>query len=234
MGARHYDLLREKLALVLPKSKTLDDLKVILRGYYEPKRLEIAERFAFYRRTQGPSESVAEYLAELRKCIVHCKFQADRVDEILRDQLVCGLRHETVQKNLLSEDNLTLDKAVQLAQSMEAADLSSKSLKDGSACVPVNQVPSDKRRKCYQCGMTGHGERTCRYRDAEFHRHKKGHIASVCRSKVSGRKQVTLARNPSLDTVTSSLPLNQLTTLIEEVTQSLTREMNYPYIQLGV
>ena len=32
VGARHYDLLREKLAPVLPKSKPLDDLKEILRG----------------------------------------------------------------------------------------------------------------------------------------------------------------------------------------------------------
>ena len=119
------------------------------------------------------------------------QFQADRVDEVLRDQLVCGLRHETTQKHLLSVDNLTLDKAVQLAQSMEAADMSSKSLKDsGSASAPVNQVPSGKRHKCYRCGKTGHGEKTCRYREAECHHcHKKGHIASVCRSKAPGSKQ---------------------------------------------
>ena len=77
MGACHYDLLREKLAPVLPKSKTLDDLKAILQEYYELKQFEIAERFAFYRRTQGPMESVSEYLAELHKCIIHWKFHAD-------------------------------------------------------------------------------------------------------------------------------------------------------------
>ena len=219
VGARHYDLLREKLAPVLPKSKTLDDLKAILLEYYEPKRLEIAERFAFYRRTQGPTESVSEYLAELRKCMIRCKFQADRVDEILCDQLVCGLRHETTQKHLLSVDNLTLDKAVQLAQSMEAADMLSKSLKDsGSASAPVNQVPSGKRRKCYRCGKTGHGEKTYRYREAECHHcHKKGHIASVCRSKAPASKVAAPARKPRAVTVASSLPLNLLTILISRV-----------------
>lgn len=58
---------------------------------------------------------------------------------MLRDQLLCGLCHETTQKHLLLVDNLTLDKAVELALSMEAADMSSKFLKDsGSASAPVN------------------------------------------------------------------------------------------------
>ena len=145
--------------------------------------------------------------------MIHCKFQADRVDEVLRDQLVCGLRHETTQKHLLSVDNLTLDKAVQLAQSMEAADMSSKSRKDsGSASAPVNQVPSGKRRKCYRCGKTGHGEKTCKYREAECHHcHKKGHIASVCRSKAPGSKQGSRTGKRTPGSHRSQQPTSQFT-----------------------
>ena len=40
----------------------------------------------------------------------------------LRDRLVCGLRNDTTQKRLLSEADLTLAKAVQIASSMESAE----------------------------------------------------------------------------------------------------------------
>ena len=71
-------------------------------------------------RNQAPGEPVADYMAELRHLAMHCKFEA-YLEEALRDRLVCGLRSEGVQKQLLTYTDLTLAKAVEVAQSMEAA-----------------------------------------------------------------------------------------------------------------
>ena len=81
----------------------------------------ITECFHFYQRNQAVRESVAEYLAELRRLATHCEFE-DYLSEALRDRLVCSLCNEGTQNNLLARTDLTLAKAVEVAQSMEEAE----------------------------------------------------------------------------------------------------------------
>ena len=64
-------------------------------------------------------------MAELRR---HCAF-GTYLNEALRDRLVCGFRSESIQRRLLAEKDLTLSKAVEIAQGMEAAENNAKSLK---------------------------------------------------------------------------------------------------------
>ena len=141
-----------------------------------PQLVVIAERFHFYRRSQGAGESVAAFLADLRKLAINCSF-GTFLDEALRDRLVCGLRSEQAQKKLLSEAKLTLAKAVQIAQSMEAADTRAKEMKGGEASILQVYGP------CYRCGKQGHESKACRFKDTKCHKcGKVGHLAAVCRS----------------------------------------------------
>lgn len=80
----------------------------------------IAELFRFYKRNQWPDESVLAYIAELRNLATHCQFEA-AFNDTLRDRLVVGLRQESIQKRLLSEIDLDLKKAINLAVAMETA-----------------------------------------------------------------------------------------------------------------
>ena len=77
--------------------KVLEDT---LRQHYQPTVVVIAERFHFHRRAQGSEESVAEFLAELRRLAMHCDFKT-HLNEALRDKLVCGLHNSSIQKKLL-------------------------------------------------------------------------------------------------------------------------------------
>ena len=60
------------------------------------------------------------YLSELRVLAQWCKF-GDTLDDMLRDRLVCGVNEETIQRRLLAESGLTLKKALEIAQGLEAA-----------------------------------------------------------------------------------------------------------------
>ena len=96
IGGKTYALLRNLVAPTPPKDKTFDELVAVLKAHFEPKPLIIAERFAFHRRQQAKGETVADYVAELRKLTKHCEFGA-YLEEALRDRFVCGLRSEPTQ-----------------------------------------------------------------------------------------------------------------------------------------
>ena len=50
----------------------------------------------------------------------HCKY-GEKLDEMLHDRIVCGIADSHLQRRLLAEPELTLKKAVKLAQAQETA-----------------------------------------------------------------------------------------------------------------
>ena len=123
----------------LPKEKTFAELSELLTKHYDPEPILIAERFHFYRRNQRSGESIAEYLACFRRMASRCKFGAF-LSEALRDRLVCGMASENTQKVLLTKANLTLKKAIEISQGMEATAQQSKELKGSQRSTPVLAV----------------------------------------------------------------------------------------------
>lgn len=171
-----------------------------LKAHYEPKPLVIAERFNFYQRRQQQGESIVEFVADLRRLTTKCEFE-DFLDQALRDRFVCGIRSESVQKKLLTEDHkkLTFSSAVDIAQSAEAAEAKSKDFKGAPPAIhkvtpghrnrqPPRQVLTPQK-SCYRCGRSNHEEQACRYRRATCHNcGKTGHLASVCKSRKNSKE----------------------------------------------
>jgi len=193
IGSDIYALLRSLLAPVKPREKSFKELSDTLHHHFDPKPLVIAERFHFHRRNQASGESISEYVAELRRLATHCEF-GDYLEQALRDRLFCGIRHKNTQKRLLSEANLTLTKATEIARSVEAAETQATQLK-GTSSAPVMNVKSSKTNQgrnpekhgiCTRCGGRNHQAKDCRYKDVMCHKcNKQGHLARMCRSKKS-------------------------------------------------
>ena len=66
-GGKVYALLRNLLALAKPSKKLFDILVKVMKDHLKLKPLVIAERFKFHSHNQHEGETVAQYLAELRK-----------------------------------------------------------------------------------------------------------------------------------------------------------------------
>ena len=190
VAGKTYALLRDLVAPSLPAAKTFAELAGVLKEHFEPKPIIVAERFYFHQRSQGPTETIAEYIAELRRLAKSCEY-GEFLEESLRDRLVCGVRSHAIQKRLLSESNLKLAHAIQISQSMEAADANGKKL-HGDEAVQVHRAfqrhggrtaAKSAEKVCYRCGGTDHQASLCRFREVECNKcHKKGHLARVCRS----------------------------------------------------
>ena len=128
IGAPTYSLISDLEAPDPPIAKILREIEEILWGHYEPKRAIIAERFHFHKKEQAAGETIAEFDASLRKLATHCEFGA-MLEEALRDRFVCGLRHESIQRRLLSEQEHTYAKSLDIARAMEAAYSNTKAFK---------------------------------------------------------------------------------------------------------
>ena len=125
---------------------------------------------------------------------------------MLRDRLVWGVKDTTIQKKLLSETDLTLDKAIQLAQSAETAEKNVKEMGGETPKEPVHQIrgpPGHRkgsgtkrsvmetrdRENCSRCGKPGHQGKDCPFRDRVCHKCQcRGHLARVCRSSSNPKK----------------------------------------------
>ena len=107
---------------------------------------------------------------------------------------MCGLRNEATQKHLLSKLDLTLQQAVEIAQSMEAAERNTQQLKWDSTVRSVKPA-SAKEQEWYRCGRKNYLPAECRFKDAECHKcGLKGHITRVCRAKSSAGAQRKTAK----------------------------------------
>ena len=116
-GPQTYQLLKSLLTPDKPADKTFTEIVKKLKDYWQPKPSEIVQRFNFHSRVQKQGESVADYVAELRRISEHCNFSS--LETMLRDQLVCGVRDSRIQKKLLAESTLDFKKAFGIAQAVE-------------------------------------------------------------------------------------------------------------------
>ncbi|CAB0041830.1 unnamed protein product [Trichogramma brassicae] len=85
----------------------------------KPSPSEAMERCFFHRAKQNASEKIADYVARLKKLALHCNFE--KLDDALRDQLVCGLNDTDTKIKLFEEKNLTLAKALEISIARESA-----------------------------------------------------------------------------------------------------------------
>ena len=135
VGARTFGLLEDLVAPTPVSECSYDRLVEVLEAHFEPQTSVIVARFRFHSCCRGDQEGMSAFLARLRKLAKPCQFSPGVLEEMLRDRLVCGIKHERLQSRLLSEPHLTLQLAVELAQAHESAAASAAELSGHEAGV---------------------------------------------------------------------------------------------------
>ena len=132
IGPSQYRLLKDLTAPSTIAEKSYDELCGLLKSHHQPKPPKFLQRTKFENRFRNNGESVKQYIAVLRNLSEHCEFGATLEDRLC-ERFVRGINDERIQRRLLSETDLKLSKAVDIAvaitQSTEGArDLDTKSI----------------------------------------------------------------------------------------------------------
>lgn len=217
IGLDTYNLLCDGFSPNLPEEKTIDEIIAELKNHFNPTPIEIAEIFKFQTRTQMEGESMKEYIAILKKLAVHCNFGA-YLSNALRNQFVCGLRNRKIKEHLLGLKDLTFQKSVEVACSMENTQKETAEISEQphtvysiqKAKAPVHGNPrsfqknvsstasgagsktcvttTNKSIVCFRCGG-GHFANSCKHVSTQCnHCGITGHLSRVCQRRAKTSK----------------------------------------------
>lgn len=118
-----------------------------------------------------------DYVVVLRKLAHDCSY-GEKLTEMLRDRLVCGIIDDCIQRRLLAETDLTFEKALKIAQAMKTAN---KGVRDLQAQCPEKSISMRMHRTsvkqdygqskaCYRCGSLQHLANKCKFPSEKCHK----------------------------------------------------------------
>lgn len=118
---------------------TFNELVEKLKSYFLPKVNIAMERHKFFTRTQQIGESIDVYVTALKNLSLSCDFDTIRED-LVRDIFVCGLNNNwsNIKERLLNEGAIKLEKALEIAKSIEITKDHTKQLQQGDSSNVIN------------------------------------------------------------------------------------------------
>ncbi|XP_014208233.1 uncharacterized protein LOC106639237 [Copidosoma floridanum] len=191
-----YGLLRNLCAPRLPAELSLRELATTMKNHLQPTPCVIMKRYKFKECRQRQDQGVKSFVAELKSLSTFCEFET--LENSLRNQFVWGLACDATKKRLLGEKDLSFNKAVEIAQALEAASRDVAGMRlSSTAGEPIKHVVDKKKTKghrkeekqraagtCYCCGKSNHQKAACRYKDFKCNNcGKAGHLRVMCRRK---------------------------------------------------
>ena len=188
-------------------------------AYCKPRWNLVVDRHRFLTRDQQPSESIDQFVTELRTLAASCEW-GELKDDLTCSRIVSGISSNTVRERLLrSETDLTLQKAIDICRIVQLSKQQMKLFGGETVQAGVSRVrhqstsrPEEQRRKqskhqkskqtpqgstsnnadkeCGNCGSK-HPEGRCRAFGKRCNNWKKlNHYAKVCRSGINLVQQV--------------------------------------------
>ena len=122
------------LKLTDDERKDVNTCMEALQAHFKPKWNVVYERYIFNLCSQNSDESIDEFLTRIRKLSSTREFST-LTYELICDKLVLGIRDETTKLRLLQEENLTLNKALNICRASEVANVQTKAMKASTSEV---------------------------------------------------------------------------------------------------
>jgi len=193
-------------------SKNVATIRTAFTNYCTPKLNEVYERYRFNQLVPAAGESIDSFVATLRQHVQTCGYST-QADKMIRDRIVFTYSDSRVREKLVSTDDLTLEKAIDICRAAEATRDRVQSMVDTKPASVVNAVcrdnqssrgrnssksrvaDSDDNDNCGNCGRQHEPKRCPAYNQKCSNCRRRGHFAKCCRK--PNRRQRSSSRGQS-------------------------------------
>lgn len=157
---KEYSLMKIEDPSLLKNIVTAFDERII------PKRNVIYERYIFGLSKQESGETMDKFVSTLKSLAKSCDYNAME-EELIRDKIVLGVDSNELRKKLLTEKDLSLQKAVDICRSFEATENRMRTMtenRDSSTkgeTVLVSRAEDNTKVRCFKCKRLGHKSNKC-------------------------------------------------------------------------
>ncbi|XP_062542342.1 uncharacterized protein K02A2.6-like [Armigeres subalbatus] len=177
-----------------------DDIDVIVQKfneYFTPKSCTTYERYHFNKIMQKEEEAFDVFVTRVREQAKKCAFSVLH-DSLVKDKLIVGTRFTKIVPQLLNDD-LTLQKTIELCRNFELTSIQTKELNKEDKVEVLKSVkrqdePKHRREEAYECNRCGrkHKRGACPAYDKTCNACGwRGHFAVMCKAKKRLHKNVS-------------------------------------------
>ena len=203
------------------EEENLDEYQIAvaqLSSYFSKTKNLVVHRYKFFTRSQKPEESIDTFITSLKMLAATCEFE-NFTSQLIRDQLIARCSCRKIQERLLTCKDPPLDKAIDIAKSIESSGKDLQQLEVALAGTSISTATSKEvfksnnqsnvRRKsfpqtqgqyhkvvCFRCGSFSHisSFKKCPALGQQCRQCGKiGHFFNVCRS--GKKKSINLVTN---------------------------------------
>lgn len=118
IGREALTFIHDSLELNSEEMNNCDRILAALEASHQPRSNIIYQRFQFHQTVQNAADTVDDFVNKLRELAEQCGFE-DRLEEMVRDRFIIGLKNKEIQTELLSKPELSLSNAVRICKLKE-------------------------------------------------------------------------------------------------------------------
>lgn len=147
-----------------PDNVTYKEVTHKFDDYFIPKKNVTLERYKFFTRTQGPSETFDNFLTDLLNKSINCEFGPMK-DELVRDIIIVGIKDNNLKERLLRESEISLETTISICKATELSHRQVREMTtDSTDAETVLNIKRQGRttRKCFKCGAPWAPSHQCR------------------------------------------------------------------------
>ncbi|XP_058827479.1 uncharacterized protein K02A2.6-like [Topomyia yanbarensis] len=173
------------------EEQSVEIIRAKFDQYFTPKSCITFERYNFNQIVQREDEQFDNFVTRVREQAKKCSFSVLH-DSLVKDRIIIGIKYLSLVPQLLNDD-LTLQKTIELCRNFELTAMQSKALV-GEAKVDIVKTAkqkliggrSDEKEEVFQCKKCGrkHTKRSCPAFGKTCRKcGSSNHFAAMCKSK---------------------------------------------------